>query len=303
MSQQPTAAPVTLVGRKRQKVDATIRLIAEHPELRREELTLRKIIDTARVNAVRRGLRPPLKTLPALYSRYRKYGFPIKDHRGRKLIRWRSLSPWMKTQIAALCLGEGRFLQIRLHLHEDLRADVGDMRIKEYVRDRLVRCIREEFGQSAWFYLVIEDRDTEGSSTVRPHLHGAIRIPKAPVPLTKDGRAKARFRRLMSEKGVEEAEYLAGRIKLDGVLKRATGNDGKRPDTVLGVSQLNNVWKRKPYFLFRNNEWVSYSLKNMDSVSPSLPVNRLSMSQPLKQEAQRLWELIRRGETALANWP
>ena len=112
----------------------------------------------------------------------------------------------MKTQIAALCLGESRFLQIRLHLHEDLRADVGDMLIKEYVRDRLVRCIREELGESPWFYLVIEDRDTEGTSTVRPHLHGAIRIPRAPIPLTKDGRPTVRYRRVISEKGIEEAE-------------------------------------------------------------------------------------------------
>jgi hypothetical protein len=209
----------------------------------------------------------------------------------------------MKTQIAALCLGESRFLQMRLHPHDELRADVGDLRMKEYLRDRLVRCLRDEFDQVPWFYVVIEDRDTEGAAIVRPHLHGAIQVPRAPIPTTKDGRPRAKFSRLINEKGLEEAEYLAGRIKIDRALRRATGNTGRRSEKVQGVSQANNIWKRKPYRLIRNNEWVSYALKNMKVVSPSLPENRLSMSRGLNQEAQRLWELIRRGDSAIANWP
>jgi hypothetical protein len=209
----------------------------------------------------------------------------------------------MKTQIAALCLGETRFVQIRLHPHDQVRAEVGDLRLKEYLRDRLVRCLRCEFEQVPWFYIVIEDQDTDGSSFVRPHLHGAIQIPRAPVPTLKDGRPTARYRRIIDDAGLEEAEYLAGRMKIDRALRRASGNDGGRPAVVQGRSQLNNVWKRKPYKPLRNNEWVSYALKTMNAVSPALPDNRLSMARALNQEAQRLWALIREGEAALSKWP
>jgi hypothetical protein len=52
-----------------------------------------------------------------------------------------------------------------------------------------------------------------------------------------------------------------------------------------------------------NEEWVSYALKNMNEVSATLPENRLSMSRGLNQEAQRLWTLIREGESAIEQWP
>jgi hypothetical protein len=209
----------------------------------------------------------------------------------------------MKTQLAALCLGERRFLQIRLHLHEDIRSRVGDELLKEYARDRLTRCLGENFDEVPWFYIVIEDRDTDGETAVRPHLHGAIEIPRMPVPRTKAGEPKARYRRLINDKGLEEAEFLAGREIINRVLRQATGNDRRRAQVVNGVSQLNNVWKRKPYNLLFNVEAVSYALKNMHRVSPSLTKNRLSISRDLRQEAQRLWALIREGESALSLWP
>jgi hypothetical protein len=209
----------------------------------------------------------------------------------------------MKTQIAALCLGETRFVQIRLHLHEEIRSRVGDDKLKEYARDRLRRRLRDNFDQVPWFYIVIEDRDATGDTVVRPHLHGAIEIPRLPVPLTKTGEPKARYRRIINEKGIEEAEFFAGREMIDKVLRQATGNDGRRDQEVNGLSQLNNVWKRKPYHSLFNEDWVSYALKNMRRVSPTLTENRLSMSSELKQEAQRLWALIREGESALPRWP
>lgn len=288
---------------KRQKVDATVRLILEHPELRREVLTLTKILNVAVRTLAKVGHKQSLKTRPALYKRYRGNAFPLRDYANHKLVRWRSLSPWLKTQMAALCLGETRFLQIRLHPHDELRADVGDLMMKAHLRNRLARCLRAEFDEVPWFYVVIEDRDSDGDTVVRPHLHGAIQIPRSPVPMTRDGRPTAKYRRLIIESGIEEAEYLSGRLKIDRALRRATGNDGHRPEIVQGISQLHNVWKRRPYRLLRNQEWVSYAMKNMNVVSPSLPENRLSMSRGLNQEAQRLWELIRCGEHAISNWP
>lgn len=287
---------------KRQRVDATSRLFIERPELRREILILEKLINTAVRTLIRPAHRASLKTRPALYSRYRGNAFPLRDYSKRKLNRWRNTSLWLKTQIAALCLADKHFLQIRLHPHDELRDQVGDLRMKQYLRDRLVRCLRSEFHQVPWFYIVIEDRDSDGLTAVRPHLHGAIQVPRSPVPTIKNGRPTARYRRLISKFGLEAAEFVAGRERVNRALKRATGNDGKRPEVVRGRSQLNNVWKRKAYMPLRNSQWVSYALKNMNAISPSLPENRLSMSRALNQEAQRLWELIRKGESAVDQW-
>ena len=209
----------------------------------------------------------------------------------------------MKTQLAGLCLGERRFLQIRLHAHDDVRDRVGDYALKVYLRDRLVRCLRESFTTIPWFYIVIEDRDTFDTSDVRPHVHGSIEIPRAPLPKLVDGRVRAKYRRMAEREGIEEAEYVAGRQKIISALKKATGNHGGKNPVVNGRSQSNNVWKRKPYHPLFNLEWVSYALKNMNTISPKLPENRLSTSRGLTQEAQRLWALIREGETALRMWP
>lgn len=209
----------------------------------------------------------------------------------------------MKAQIAALCLAEGSLLQIRLHPHDHIRATVGDRRMKDYLRDRLVRCLKAEFIHMPRFYIVIEDQDTQGTSIVRPHVHGGIEIPRAAVPTLKDGRPTVRYRRLIERESIEEAELFAGRQRIIRALRQATGNHGRLPELAQGRSQLNNVWKRKPYRHLFNEEWVSYALKNMNAVSPSLPENRLSMTRGLNQEAQRLWNLIRLGESAISNWP
>jgi hypothetical protein len=209
----------------------------------------------------------------------------------------------MKTQLAALCLAETRFIQIRLHLHDEIAAAQGGEKQKDYLRDRLTRCLAERFDPVPWFYVVIEDRDTFGVAQVRPHLHGAIQIPRVPLPTTKVGRPRARFLRIQAAMGLEEAEYSAGRVALHAVLQQATGNTARRGSSFQGRSQNSNIWKRKPYRPLFNEEWVSYALKNMKAVSSALPNNRLSTSRSLSQEAKRLWSLIRDGEDAVSHWP
>jgi len=300
----PTVGPkVATRFNQRQKVDATIRLIIDDPALRDEDRILRKLLNTARRTLARPAARQGLKTKPSLYRKYRGNEFPLTDFHNHRIPRWRNLSPWMKTQLAALCLGERRLVQIRLHLHEELRGTLGDESLKEYIRDRLMRCLRARFDPVPWFYIVIEDRDSTGRTTVRPHVHGAIAIPRAPVPTLKNGSPRARFARIAAGKGVEEAEYVAGRMMIDAVLKQATGNDGRKPAVSNGRTQASNVWKRSPYRPLFNEEWVSYALKNMKQVSATLPENRLSMSRSLNQEARRLWNLIRDGEAAIDQWP
>jgi len=287
---------------KRQRVDATLLLLSEDRRLRPEKRILSKLLYTAGRTLIRSQNTTQRKNRPTLYTRYRGSEFPLKDENDRELKKWRRLSVWMKAQVAALCLAEGRFVQIRMHLHDELRMDVDDERMKVYIRDRLARCLRNTFSEVPWFYFVIEDRASQGISHVRPHVHGAIKIPRVPVPVLRDGRPTARFRRLIKKEGIAEAEYFAGRMLIGKALRQSTGNDGRRDGVVNGLNQLNNVWKRKPYRALFNDEWVSYALKNMNQVSPSLPDNRLSMSLGLNQEAQRLWDLIRRGEDALGAW-
>lgn len=207
--------------------------------------------------------------------------------------------------MAGLCLGESRFVQIRLHLHEEVRSErlLAGQDLKVYLRDRLRRCLHAAFETVPWFYVAIEDRDTDGLNTVRPHLHGAIQIPRVTLASINDGRTRAAFQRRVAKVGVTEAEYFFGHLAIRRILKQASGNDGSRSPIVGGVSQGNNTWMRKPYHLRRHHAWVSYALKNMNVVSSELSQNRLSISRELLQEAQRLWELIRVGEAAIEQWP
>jgi hypothetical protein len=208
----------------------------------------------------------------------------------------------MKTQLAALCLAETRFVQIRLHLHEQV-AFARSNDTKDYVRDRLMRCLRERFDSLPWFYLVVEDRDAAGEPGVRTHFHGAIEVPRLALPLTKKGVPRSQFLRKEATHGLEAAEYLAGRLAVDAALRQATGNAGRYPPIYNGRDQARNVWKRRPYHPLFNVEWVSYALKNMNAVSLDLPDNRLSMSRSLNTEAQRLWGLVKLGEPAIDAWP
>ena len=178
-SNGPGGAPA-ITSTKRQRVDASLRLMSEDPRLRPEKRILSKLLYTAGRTLIRPQNRTTLKNRPTLYTRYRGSEFPLKDVNDRELRKWRRLSVWMKTQVAALSLAEGRFVQIRMHLHDELRLDVDDERMKVYVRDRLARCLRNTFSEVPWFYFVIEDRDSQGGAHVRPHVHGVLeQVPQA----------------------------------------------------------------------------------------------------------------------------
>lgn len=306
MSSGPILRPKTRT--KQQKVHATNQLALGDAAIAVDAKILQSVLDEARRTIKLASARRELKFHPTLYCKYRGIGFPLRTKRNRKLPQWRSLSPWMKTQLASLCLGEAPLLQIRLHIHDELRAkrEAGGKDIRVYLRDRLTRTLNMNFDPAPWFFIAIEDRDVTGEIEVRPHVHGSIALPRLPVPTKIDGSPKARFRRIIDaepgEKGLAAAEYLAGRIRLHRALKIATGNDGLRPAVVGTVNQSHNVWKREPYNPLFNDHWVSYTLKNQDAASLSLSDQRLSISQPLRREAQRLWELIRTGEAAIHHW-
>lgn len=209
----------------------------------------------------------------------------------------------MRVQLAGLCLAESKFVQIRLHLGDDLQASVArrGVDLKVDMRDRLTRQLRPLPGTS-WFYIVIEDRAKDGSTIVRPHVHGAVRIPDIELPTTAAGVVKARFKRRVVTHGMADAKFLWGRMQIRRALRAASGNKFAQIPTSGSSNVAANVWTQRPYQALFNEQWVSYAFKNKDAVSLDLPENRLSMSRSLNQEAQKLWNLIRDGEAVISQW-
>lgn len=292
------------ISAKRQKVRATLSLALADPQIRKEAQILDSILYSASRGLLRQPRPTAQKSHPTLYRRYRGIGFPKKTQTKRRLPAWRSLSPWMRTQIAALCLTEAGFIQVRLHLHELVRQqqEAKGADLKVYMRNRLMQQLSKVSAPAPWMFFVIEDRDSTGEQAVRPHIHGAVQIPKLRLSSVKDGRALVHLHRLAAKRGTPEAEALIGRRAVGRALRKATRNDGSLPTIIGGQSQQNNVWTRKAYHLLRNEEWVSYAFKNKDAVSTTLSKGRLAMSQELNREARRLWNLIRDGEAAMDQW-
>ena len=88
-------------------------------------------------------------------------------------------------------------------------------------------------------------------------------------------------------------------------MKAAADISGGRSKVALssGIDQSRNVWfRRKPYHEVFNTQWVDYAFKNTKRASQTLGDNRLAMVNGLRAEALRLWELIRKGESALGQW-
>ncbi|WP_298337483.1 hypothetical protein [uncultured Erythrobacter sp.] len=289
---------------KRQKVHATIELILRNEKIGHEEKILRKL-----KLAVRQGIPSGHSHLkdavrPALYTQFRGKGFPLKSLNNRKLPEWRSLSHWMGAQIIAMAIGQFEHRQFRVRLHDDvrLREEAKGTDLKVYLRDRITRILGEGYEEDPWYLFVIEDLDTDGKSFVRPHAHGVVRIRPLPLRNIRNKRSRAAYQQTAVSAGLEKAELRAGLAAMRRLLKQATGNDINARRIVNGVSQDGNVWMRKSYHRYFNDEAISYAFKNADSPSSNLPSNRLAISQAARAEGKKLWELIRRGEQALEQW-
>ncbi|MEP7350931.1 MAG: hypothetical protein ABI668_13415 [Sphingorhabdus sp.] len=305
MSLSPSPVIFKLPAQKRfaQRVDATTALMLKGLVDEVDRKTLVSLMIAVRAGMKKATSRGPLKPPTSLYKRYRGIRFPITDTTGVPTRVWRYNSPWMKYQMALLCLSEGKFVQFRVTVHDQLAAELQSKGIdlKIYLRDRIKRCIRDMIGEETHFLFVIEDRDELGNE-VRPHIHGSIQIHRAKPKPKKDGKNTVATERAIRMIGVEKFEYLTGRRLLMTALRRASGNDGKRPTVVHGRSQTKNIWHRDKYHVFNNVQYISYMFKNAATPSKSLSVNRMSMSLGLKQETQRLWRLITEGEPALSLW-
>ncbi len=289
-----------------QRVDAVIDLALNDPLIARDQKLHGKLQDAMRHVALRPDARIVRKILPKPYRRYRGTVFPLTQRNGRPVPPWRQLSPWMKMQIASLCLIEKGHVSFRVHLHEEVEAriDTSDPdALRRYFRDRIARCARKEFGVVPFFWFVIENRTKSGTSTTRPHIHGEIQIvAHANLPTTKHGSVLMKYRRIIAENGIEVAERIYGRERTRQVLLDATGNSESSNAVVGERNQRRNLWMRTPYFNFGNPDWVSYAFKNTRHASRRIGHRRLAISLELNREAQRLWRLIREGESAMEQW-
>jgi hypothetical protein len=289
---------------KRQQFHATMELCFRNPTIALENKILLKLMDTTRRGIAMRSQRVPLSSHPALYTRYRTKGFPIKTDGNRKYPAWRSLSPWMKLQLASLCISAHPHIQIRLRLHDEIveKLDSDGRDYRSYLRDRLTRILREKFGDGLLFFFVLEDLDRDRTTVVRSHAHGMVMLPKVDFGAETDGRTQAANARLILREGIQKAEFIRARADMKEALQTVIGNRTNRPLIYNGINQAANCWTKQSYNPLFNHEAISYAFKNVDAAS-MLPANRIARSKGLATEARRFWDLVRLGEQAISAWP
>lgn len=284
---------------KRQKVDRELDLTLADPIVRRDARILEILRHTQRRRITTRQYKPILQNQPTLYWRYRGAGFPLLLY-GKRLPRWKTLSPWMRIQIATLVLAEGEYLQFTIKLHDDLVGSlaVDNGTLKDYLRDRIKRRLRRTFGRDhPEFLFVVEDKDTAGKP-VRPHAHGSIAVYRCPIDRAPHKQRSLRKREKLN--GLQEAERLAGLIAIKHELKGALGIGGLLPSVATtGINQSRNLWTGSPKRPLFNHPWVTYAFKNTVNMDPNLRKKQIALSQRLNTQAQLLWEVIRLGEGAV----
>ena len=110
----------------RKKVDATIDLLLSNEAIERDLKILQYVQDRVRRNMSKPAWLPPTADRPSLYKRYRGRGFPLRDHLPEQAPAWTRLTPWMKAQVAGLCLHSVPFKVFTITLHEELMAELRD---------------------------------------------------------------------------------------------------------------------------------------------------------------------------------
>jgi hypothetical protein len=297
--------PPGVHGAAMQKVDPLHDLRSDDPKIDRDAEILEIIRRSARKVIANPSRRSPGRVQPSLYSRYRGTGFPIEKGRNQKIPNipsWRNLSPWMKVQLATLALAEHGYMQFKLHIHDDLMAEItrDGLDPKTVLRDRMCRHLKRRLGHVPWFFFIMEEYAKDGTKT-RPHGHGSILVPRARLP--KSGKGSRRLKAIAANEGIEKAEIEAGYAVICKALKAAGGAGRGRFAITTGVDQCRNLWHRPPYHALFNSQWVDYAFKHAKTVSNLLGDGRLAINRGLTQEAQRLWTLITRGEVAITLWP
>jgi hypothetical protein len=289
---------------KLQRLDALIDLILGDPRIKRDAKILQILKDAVRGTMGRPRDPQVAENRPTLYRRYRGNRFPLTNPNGTKLPAWRSLTPWMKVQLATMALTERGYMVFKVHIHDDLREAllVAGKELRDELRNDLMRHLKRRFGSAPWFFFVLEEHTTAGEPT-RAHAHGSIEVRRIALN-PNDKKVPLRLRRLAQREGLAAAELQAGKELTIAALKAASGNTGDRPRiaTTSGTDQARNIWHRPPYRLVFNTQWIDYAFKNTKRVSKNLGDKRLALPYDLRREAQRLWQLATVGEDAVSQW-
>ena len=93
-----------------------------------------------------------------------------------------------------------------------------------------------------------------------------------------------------------------GLVKPDVLGRCHIGDRGAANQALLIIRDPTIICGAKPYGPFFNRQWVDTANKNVKAVSALLGEHRLAMHQPLLQEARRLWQLVRLGESEMGQW-
>ena len=133
------------------------------------------------------------------------------------------------------------------------------------------------------------------------HGHGSIEIPRCPLPKNKRGNTIARYKRIELREGTRAAELAYGKDLVRKTLRQAAGLNN-RPTVWKGQSQVKRLWLKKPDNPIFNDNWGNYAFKNVRFDSALLDDNRLVFSQKFKSEVGNFWELITKGDDAVADW-
>ncbi|OYW23291.1 MULTISPECIES: hypothetical protein [unclassified Sphingomonas] len=285
---------------KLQKVDALSLLKMDDPAINRDAKVLEILKVNVRRNMKRPSLRGPLKIKPSLYKRYRGNGFPIRSVKGRQLPKWRSISPWLKVQMAQLVLGETGFMPFRVHFDQSVLDHLNQIGKdpKDYLRDKISRQLSMRFGGTVpMFFFVMEDRDKNGA-TVAPHAHGAIEALWAPLPTLQNGKVAVALRRVAAKKGTRVAELVWGKRLIRQALRAASGPIGNNINSK-SISAASRVWLHDPRLKVFNTQYVDYMFKNAAKFSSTLRMRRLAIRSELTAEATLLWRLVTQGESIM----
>jgi hypothetical protein len=195
-------------------------------------------------------------------------------------------------------------MPFKIHVHDDKwdRWVREGRDTRDELRNLISLHLRRRLGEHApEFFFVLEDSTTAGEET-RPHSHGSIALASASLPAAGEG--SRRLREMAEGVGQPKAEIEAGRLLVKQALKAAAGARAPRIAATSGLDQARNVWtRRQPYHPLFNHQYVDYAFRNTRRVSRTLGDNRFAMTNPLRGEARRLWNLIKFGEEALEQWP
>lgn len=288
---------------KQQRLDIQTELEIADELVKRDAQILQVIKDIVRKKIANPSWRQAPQIKPLLYNRYRGNGFPLKLKGNKRPPEWRSLTPWMKVQLCGLVMCERDHLAFTIKLHPQLLEELSasNTPLKDYLRDRLTRCLRARFHTVPWFFFVLEDGNKTGKVSKPPHAHGSIVIPEMDLPLLSNGQVTHRFKRLVAQKGERVAKAMYAKEQILDAMKAAAGLLN-RPMVWNGMSQRKNVWLKAPNPQLFQTDWVTYAFKNIGRSSSKLGDKRLAVSKPLLTEAQRFWKLLKKGEAAISQW-